>query len=52
MKTLLSRLRKKGAVAVERFLDHVARHRRVWFCRRIDIARHWHAQHAVGGALP
>ena len=40
------------AVAVERFLDHVAQHRRVWVCRRIDIARHWHAQHAVGGALP
>ena len=28
-----------------RFLDHVARHDRVWVCRRVDIARHWHAQH-------
>ena len=23
------------------FLDHVARHDRVWVCRRADIARHW-----------
>ena len=28
-----------------RFLDHVARHDRVWICRRIDIARHWIAKH-------
>ncbi len=28
-----------------RFLDHVRRHDRVWICRRIDIARHWIAQH-------
>ncbi len=26
-----------------RFLDHVARHDKVWVCRRIDIARHWKA---------
>ena len=32
-------------VALQRFLDHVARHKRVWICRRIDIARHWHATH-------
>jgi putative urate catabolism protein len=31
--------------ALERFLDHVARHDRVWLCRRVDIARHWHAHH-------
>jgi putative urate catabolism protein len=31
--------------ALARFLDHVGRHDRVWVCRRIDIARHWHAQH-------
>src|SRR5438105_6028913 len=30
-------------VALQRFLDHVARHDRVWICRRIDIARHWKA---------
>ena len=28
-------------VALRRFLDHVARHDRVWVCRRIDIAHHW-----------
>jgi peptidoglycan/xylan/chitin deacetylase (PgdA/CDA1 family) len=32
-------------VALQRFLDHVARHDRVWVCRRIDIARHWKAAH-------
>lgn len=31
--------------ALERFLDHVRRHERVWLCRRIDIARHWHQHH-------
>jgi putative urate catabolism protein len=32
-------------LALQRFLDHVARHRDVWICRRIDIARHWIASH-------
>ncbi len=31
--------------ALQRFLDHVARHDQVWICRRVDIARHWHALH-------
>ena len=31
--------------ALARFLDHVARHDRVWVCRRIDIARHWRERH-------
>ena len=31
--------------ALERFLDHVLGHDRVWVCRRIDIARHWIATH-------
>ena len=31
--------------ALVRFLDHVAAHDRVWMARRIDIARHWIAQH-------
>ncbi|HSE92039.1 MAG TPA: allantoinase PuuE [Methylomirabilota bacterium] len=31
--------------ALARFLDHVARHDRVWVCRRVDIARHWIAHH-------
>jgi len=32
-------------VALQRFLDHVQKHDRVWVCRRIDIARHWQATH-------
>jgi putative urate catabolism protein len=32
-------------VALQRFLDHVQRHERVWICRRIDIARHWRQTH-------
>jgi putative urate catabolism protein len=31
--------------ALQRFLDHIAQHDRVWVCRRIDIARHWRATH-------
>jgi len=31
--------------ALQRFLDHVQKHERVWLTRRIDIARHWHATH-------
>jgi peptidoglycan/xylan/chitin deacetylase (PgdA/CDA1 family) len=27
--------------ALQRFLDHIQRHDRVWVARRIDIARHW-----------
>lgn len=27
--------------SLQRFLDHVQSHDRVWVCRRIDIARHW-----------
>jgi putative urate catabolism protein len=32
-------------VALQRFLDHIDAHDRVWVCRRIDIARHWKAVH-------
>ena len=32
-------------VALQRFLDHVQRHERVWICRRIDLARHWKTVH-------
>lgn len=32
-------------VALQRFLDHVQAHERVWICRRIDIARHWRSVH-------
>jgi putative urate catabolism protein len=31
------------ARALERFLDHVQSHDKVWITRRVDIARHWHA---------
>ena len=31
--------------ALQRFLDHVQQHDRVWICRRIDIARHWAQTH-------
>ena len=33
------------AAALARFLDHAAGHEAVWITRRLDIARHWHAQH-------
>jgi chitin deacetylase len=33
------------AAAVERFLDYVQAHDRVWVTRRVDIARHWAAAH-------
>ena len=31
--------------ALQRFLDHVERHDRVWVAQRIDIARHWKSVH-------
>lgn len=31
--------------ALQRFLDHIEKHDRVWVCRRIDVARHWIAHH-------
>ncbi len=31
--------------ALQRFLDHVQSHDRVWVARRIDIARHWKQVH-------
>ncbi|SVA35938.1 uncharacterized protein METZ01_LOCUS88792 [marine metagenome] len=31
--------------AVEKFIDHALGHEGVWFCRRIDIARHWCTHH-------
>ncbi|MFD0668880.1 allantoinase PuuE [Ramlibacter sp. MAHUQ-53] len=32
-------------VALQKFLDHIASHDRVWVCRRLDIARHWKQVH-------
>jgi len=45
-------LGKPGRIgSLQRFLDHVEKHDRVWVCRRIDIARHWKAVHPyVAGA--
>jgi allantoinase len=34
---------------LQRFLDHVQRHDRVWIARRIDIARHWKTVHPFDG---
>ena len=31
--------------ALQRFLDYIEQHDRVWVCRRVDIARHWIARH-------
>jgi allantoinase len=33
--------------ALQRFLDHVEQHDRVWICQRIDIARHWRLHHPL-----
>lgn len=39
------------AAALARFLDYVARHDRVWVCRRIDIAQHWRRTHPPESSL-
>ncbi|MBI3442073.1 MAG: allantoinase PuuE [Proteobacteria bacterium] len=31
--------------ALERFLQYIKQHDKVWICRRVDIARHWHQHH-------
>lgn len=31
--------------SLRRFLDYASGHSHVWFARRVDIARHWHAEH-------
>ena len=36
--------------ALQRFLDHVQAHERVWIARRIDIARHWRDTHPFDAA--
>ncbi len=35
------------AAALARFLDYVQSKERVWLCRRVDIARHWHENFAI-----
>ena len=39
-------------VALQKFLDHVAKHDKVWICKRIDIARHWKAKHPFTATSP
>lgn len=36
--------------SLQRFLDHIEKHDRVWVCRRIDIARHWKQVHPFKAA--
>jgi putative urate catabolism protein len=38
------------AAALARFLDYVATKPQIWVTRRVDIARHWHAQHRPEGS--
>jgi putative urate catabolism protein len=33
------------SVGLARFLDHIAKHDRVWVATRLDIARHWSKEH-------
>ena len=40
------------ARSLERFLDLVQSRERVWLCRRIDIANHWHALHGAASRPP
>lgn len=37
------------SASLARFLDYVQQHERVWLCRRIDMARHWHKHHLPPG---
>ena len=37
---------------LQRFLDHVQQHERVWVCRRIDLARHWQAHFPAPAPAP
>ncbi|MCY1466267.1 putative urate catabolism protein [compost metagenome] len=31
--------------ALKKFIEYAKSHEHVWFTRRVDIARHWHATH-------
>jgi allantoinase len=41
--------RPARAVGLVKFLDHVRRHDRVWFCSGQDIAEHWRKTHPYPG---
>ncbi|MDB5817197.1 MAG: polysaccharide deacetylase [Rhizobacter sp.] len=36
--------------ALQRFLDHIEAHDRVWVCQRVEIANHWRAVHPFDAA--
>jgi putative urate catabolism protein len=38
--------------SLERFIDYARSHEAVWFCRRIDIARHWRERQPYAGGTP
>lgn len=41
---------RPGKIAgLERFIRYALGHQDVWFCRRVDIARHWRERHPYGG---
>ena len=40
------------AAGLQRFLDYILGHDRVWVCRRLDIARHWATHHRPEQAVP
>lgn len=41
---------RPGRIAgLEKFIRYVKEHDKVWLCRRIDIARHWHEHHPYKG---
>jgi peptidoglycan/xylan/chitin deacetylase (PgdA/CDA1 family) len=41
-------LGKPGRIgSLQRFLDHIQTHDKVWVARRLDIARHWTATHPL-----
>ena len=44
---LLGRPARLASLA--RFIDYVKQHDKVWFARRVDIARHWHTHHPFKG---
>jgi len=43
--------RPARAVGLVKFLEHVRRHDRVWFCSGQDIAEHWRKTHPYPGEL-
>lgn len=42
--------RPARTAALERFVDHVQSHDRVWIARRVEIAEHWRAVHPAVGS--